>query len=174
MNSPGNTEHGASPGRGSLEENMAFLRRQPVFADIPLEMLRLYAYLSQRERFQKDEPIIRQGEPGDRMYLIMTGTVAVCEEYKGREYRLQTLAADGLNSFGELALLAEFDWFYSARAATDVTLLSITREAFRKVLEQYSEQYSEAVADIVRWRTRRFIDQTHALLDQLAAENLNP
>ncbi|VAW41040.1 hypothetical protein MNBD_DELTA04-1720 [hydrothermal vent metagenome] len=170
MNSPGNTEHMASPGRGSLEENMAFLRRQPVFADIPLEMLRLYAYLSQREHFQKDEPIIRQGEPGDRMYLIMTGTVAVCEEHNGREFLLQTLAADGINSFGELALLAEFDWFYSARAVTDVTLLSMTREAFRKVMEQYSEQYSEAVADIIRWRIRRLIDQTHTLLDKPAAE----
>jgi CRP-like cAMP-binding protein len=66
--------------------------------------------------------------------------------------------------------LAEFDWFFSARAKTDVTLVSITREAFKKVMEKFPEYFAETVAHIVKLRINRFIDQTDYLIDNLKEE----
>ena len=59
------------------------------------------------------------------------------------------------------------DWFFSARAMTDVTLLSISREAFKKVMEKFPEYFAETVSYIVKLRIDRFIDQTDYLIDNL-------
>lgn len=154
----------------TLEGKLAFLRQLPFFKNTPLETVKLYAYLSNKEHYSAQEPIVVQGEAADRFFLIISGEVAICEEHKGREFYLQTLSGQGLNYFGELTLLAEFDWFFSARALTDVTLLSITRDAFKKVMEKFPEYFGETVAYIVKLRINRFVDQTDYLLNNLKEE----
>ena len=166
MNSSKNN-HVEQSDQGILEENLAFLRQLPFFANTPLETIRLYAYLSQRENYLRNEPIFTQGEPSDRMFLIMSGKVAICDKHHEREFHLQMLSAEGFNYFGELALLAQFDWFFSAKAATDVKLLTITREAFHKVMEKYPERLPDTVSRIVKLRIQRFVDQTHYLLHNI-------
>lgn len=153
-----------------MEGKLTFLQKLPFFRDKPLEMLRLYAYLSKKEQYYAQEPIVSQGEPADRLFLVISGKIAICETRKDREFNLQILSEEGLNYFGELSLLTEFDWFFSARAIDNVTLLSITREAFTKVMEKFPEYFAETVAKIVQLRIERFIDQTEYLLDNLKEE----
>ena len=164
MNSSTNTDN---HNIDSMEGKLAFLRQLPFFSNTPLETVRLYAYLSNKEQYYAQEPIVAQGDAADRLCLIISGKVAVCEERNGREFHLQSLSGGGLNYFGELTLLAEFDWFFSARALTDVTLLSISREAFKKVMEKFPEYFAETVSYIVKLRIDRFIDQTDYLIDNL-------
>lgn len=170
MTSPRQPEQSAEGGQNNLPEALTFLQRLAVFRDTPLDVLKLYAYLSKIEQYGEYEPILRQEKPADRMFLIMAGKVAICKEHKGRKFFLQHLTADGLNYFGELALLAHFNWFFSAQALTDVTLLSISREAFRKVQERFPKQYTKAVEKIVKLRINRFDDQTSYLLEHLREE----
>ena len=151
----------------TMEGKLAFLRQLPLFKDTPLETIRLYAYLSKKEHYYADEPIVLQGEPADRLFLVISGRVAICEEYKGRDFLLQIISPEGFNYFGELTLLAEFDWFFSVRALTDVTMLSISREAFNKIMEKFPEHFARTVSYIVKRRIERFIDQTDYLLDNL-------
>ena len=154
----------------TMEGKLSFLRQLPFFRNTPLETIRLYAYLSKKEHYYAGEPIVLQGEPADRLFLVISGRVAICEEHKGREFLVQRISHDGFNYFGELTLLAEFDWFFSARAITDVTLLSITREAFKKVMEKYPDYFTQTVSYIVKRRIERFSDQTEYLLDNLKEE----
>ena len=153
-----------------LEKISTFLRRLPVFRETPVEVLKLYAYLAQKEQYSAGEAIIQQGRPSDRMYLIVKGTVSLCEERNDQRFFLQDLNESELNYFGELALLAKFDWFFSAQAVTDVTLLSISREAFIKIHERFPEQYPLAVERIVKLRVDRFVHQVDYLLDHLPKE----
>lgn len=164
MNSSANTENQDS---STLDQKLSFLQQLPFFRDTTLETRRLYAYLSNIENYEAGEPIVLQGEASDRMFIIMSGQVSICEEHRGRNFHVQTLSADGLNYFGEMALLAEFDWFFTASAITRSSLLTITREAFHKVMEKYPEQLPKTVSYIVKLRIQRFIDQTHYLLDHL-------
>ena len=154
----------------TLEGKLDFLRQLPFFSNTPLEKMELYAYLSVKEQYLAQEPIVAQGEPADRFFLIVSGEVTICENHNEREFHLQTLSGKSFNYFGELTLLAEFDWFFSAHALTDVTMLSITREAFKKVMEKFPEFFAETVAHIVKLRIARFIDQTDYLLDNLKEE----
>ena len=170
MNSSTNTDQPGGQDRNSLDKKVFFLQKLPFFQEISPEIIRLYAYLAEIQEYPACEPIVLQGDKSDRFYLLMAGRVAICEHHHEREFHLQTLSAEGLNYFGELALLAEFDWFFSAKTLTDVVLLSITREAFHKVMEKYPDQLAKTVSYIVNLRIKRFIDQTHYLLDHLKEE----
>lgn len=170
MNSSTNSKHRNSGEGSSIDRKTAFLQQLPFFHETALETLRLYAYLASMEKFPAGEPIVVQGEPADRMYLLISGKVGICADHHGRRFHLQLLAPDGVSYFGELALLAEFDWFFSATALTDATVLTITREAFHRVMEKYPEQLPKTVSRIIKLHVELFVDQTHYLLDHLKEE----
>ncbi len=174
MSSPRHSNDNMQNKQYHIDDALTFLQQFIVFRDTPLDVLKLYAYLSKRETFSRHEPILIQGEPCDRMYIIMSGEVSICEEHHGKNYHLQTLTADDLNYFGELALLTTFNWFFSAWAETDVTLLSISREAFQKIMERHPQTFSVAVEKIVRLRVERFIDQTDHLLEMIEKKTWEP
>lgn len=161
-----NQNKGCTGNKCHIDEALDYLPRLSVFKDTPLEIMKLYAYLSKREQYAAGDRILRQGDPCDRILLIMSGEVSICEKHRGTSYQMQLLKAEEVNHFGELALIARFNWFFSAWAKTDVTLLSISREAFQKVMEKYPDQYPAAVEKIVKFRIDRIIAQTGELIDK--------
>ncbi len=166
MNSPELT-----PDPGKLDhftDMQEFLNRFYIFSGAPAGVVRLFAYLAQRETFKKGEEIITEGRSCDRLFLILSGKVDVFRRHDERRFHLQLLSADTINYFGELALLAEFDWFFSARAWTDVSLLTISREAFSKVMERYPDSYQWMVQKVISLRISRFADQQSYLMDNVA------
>ena len=80
--------------------------------------------------------IFREGEPGNEMYIIESGTVDIVRQARGAE-PLATLEAG--DCFGEMALLEEQPRFASAIAKTDVRLLRIERAVFSDVLRSNVE-----------------------------------
>ncbi|MBW1750855.1 MAG: cyclic nucleotide-binding domain-containing protein [Deltaproteobacteria bacterium] len=171
MNSP--RESKPTKPSNHLDDALTILRRLPVFKKISLEMIKLYAYLSRKEQYKKGDVILRQGTPSDRLLLIVQGDVSITRTVGDREILLQKLSADSLNYFGELALITEFDWFFSAYAWNDVSILSISRESFGKVIERYPETFIDTVAEIVKLRIDRFRHQTDYLIDHLEEKALN-
>jgi CRP-like cAMP-binding protein len=156
--------------RPDQEVIMGHLQGMDIFRNMDQEVMQLFAYLAHIERYQRGEVILEQGKPSDRLLLITSGEVDICQQHHDRLFHLQTLQPDGINYFGELALIAEFRWFFLARAITDVECISISREAFRKVMERFPERYIAAVDKIVNLRIKRFNDQTNYLLDHLKEE----
>ncbi len=167
MNSSRDTNPLEVPGRGLIDEALPFLQRLPIFSDTPYDLLKLYAYLAEKEQYRKGDVILRQGEPCDRLFLIMSGRVAIWQEHRHRRFLLQELDHESVNYFGELSLIAEFDCFYGASALCAVDLLSFSRESFHKVMERFPGRYRQAVDRIVRLRIHRFVEQTNYLFDHL-------
>ena len=167
MNLPKHISDNCENGKCQIQEALALLQKLSLFRDTPLDILKLYAYLSKQQEFRKGSLIVQQGKQFQQMYLIIKGQVSIYEEYNGRSYKLQQLEDDGLNYFGELSLLTPIDSFFSAWAETDVILLSITREAFQKVMERYPEMYSKAIEKIITLRIARSTDQTRKLIEKI-------
>ena len=153
-----------------LTDSQEFLTRLSIFSGAPGGVVQLFAYLAKEEEYQKGQIIIREGMLCDRFFLIQSGKVDIFQFHKERRFHLQLLSRDRINYFGELALLSEFNWFFSARAWTDVVLLSISREAFTKVMERYPESYQSMVQKIINLRIARFADQSRYLLDHISPE----
>lgn len=51
-------------------KSVEFLQKCPIFAQQPVAMLAEFATLMKREAFDSGEVIIRQGEVGDKFYII--------------------------------------------------------------------------------------------------------
>lgn len=168
MNSPEQNPDGNS--MNQLTDTQEFLNRLYIFSGAPAGVAKLFAYLAKEETYTKGQHILQGGDPCDRCFFIVSGKVDIHHHYNGRRFHLQLLSDSSVNYFGELALLSEFDWFFSARAWTDVTVLTISREAFSKVMERYPESYQGMVKKIINLHIDRFADQSAYLLDHISPD----
>ena len=84
------------------------------------------------EHFGPGEFVFRQGDHGDRVYLVVTGDLEVIREENGREEVLAKLRAG--ECFGEMALLNDAPRSASIRALSEVDVLSVYREDFQTLL----------------------------------------
>lgn len=92
-------------GRREREENIKFLSSVSVLKDLPLIVLNKISDLLKREYFPSGSTIIRQGDPGDKFYIIRSGSVNVIKnEEEGSGQRLVGILKRGAY-FGEQALL---------------------------------------------------------------------
>jgi MFS family permease len=106
------------------EERLELLRANPIFAALPGPTLEQLADHLAEVRVPGGEEIVRQGEAGDRFYVIEAGTVAVSVDGQpGREL------GPG-ESFGEIALLRNVPRTATVTARTDVVLYALDRSVF--------------------------------------------
>jgi MFS family permease len=106
------------------EEQLELLRGNPIFAPLPAPTLEQLADRLQEVRVPAGDVIVRQGEPGDRFYLIEAGTVDVAVD--GRPAH-ELGPGDG---FGEIALLRNVPRTATVTARTDAVLYALERDAF--------------------------------------------
>lgn len=112
-----------------------WLSRLPVFASLEPEQL---AELSGRflsEQVGAGREVFREGDAGDRFYLVARGTVEVLKRQPdGAEGRVAQLQ-DG-DYFGEIALTTDTPRGATIRTATPCHLLSLDRAAFLDLMAQ--------------------------------------
>ena len=85
-------------------------------------------------RFEDNEVIFEEGEPGDAAYLITKGTVEIRKGMKTSNP--QTLARLGVNDiFGEMALFDNAPRMGEAVARSNVELVAITHDEFHRRLD---------------------------------------
>jgi putative ABC transport system ATP-binding protein len=123
-----------------------FLTKCGLFADQPPSMLAEFGQRMRREVFQPGEVIVRQGEVGDKFYLIATGTVDVSGEKAGVPFGGITLGAG--NFFGEVALITGEVRNATVTAVTPVETFTLAKEHFdeaRKLSKTLEEQLREVL-----------------------------
>ena len=126
-------------------------------------MVKLFAYLSVRRTYRAGDLLIEQRQKADKAFVLISGSVDVTVLHREKQFRLQPLKKDDF--FGVLALLAQFDWFFSVRAASDVEVLIIHRHAFQKVIEKFPAQKDVLIERVIQLRVKRLVDQTSYMLD---------
>jgi NADH:quinone reductase (non-electrogenic) len=90
------------------------------------------------QRFEAGETIVKQGEVGDRMYLITEGEVEVVrEDHEGRTVQLATLGRG--EYFGEMALLSNQTRSATVRGRTNGSLMTVKRGDFAALLSYFPE-----------------------------------
>ncbi len=150
-------------GECELDQNLEILRQIPVFSGVPLDRLRLYAYLGKRICYPAGQFLFHQGELDDRGYIILCGRAQIIREYNDRFIILNELKEGDF--FGGLALLAEIRRLFSCRAITDLECLTLDRESFRKILTLFPE-VTIRVLDVM-------IKRIVSMEDKLLSQNLS-
>jgi len=86
-----------------------------------------------KETFGEGDLIIRQGDEGDKFYVLRDGTVDVIVEIDGEPKKVDTMGTG--DSFGETALLTGKLRNATIRAATDVVeVYSLDKASFNKAI----------------------------------------
>ncbi len=106
------------------EREYRLLRGVGMLAPLPVARLEELARHLVPVHIAEGDPIIREGEVGDRFYVIGAGEVEVTE--RGR-FRRREFVGD---CFGEIALLRDVPRTATVVARTDVELLALDREEF--------------------------------------------
>ncbi len=105
----------------------AAIRRVDIFAALSDEAVTQLAQVARSLTYAAGEAIVRQGEVGASMFVIVRGAAVVVLEPEQRE-----VARLGEGSFfGEMSLLTGATRNATVRATTDVDVLEIQLEAFR-------------------------------------------
>jgi small-conductance mechanosensitive channel/CRP-like cAMP-binding protein len=108
----------------------------------------LLAQSLKTEGFAAGERIIRQGDPGDSLYLVRAGAVAVLFAVDGVEREVAALGPGKF--FGEMSLMTGEPRRASCAAKEDTTCWVVEHRAFRRMLAakpQVAEQISAALGD---------------------------
>ena len=90
------------------------------------------------ETFNEGDDIIKEGEIGDTLYLLIDGKVDVIKTtiYKD-EFICATLDSTKHCIFGEMALLDEDKRSATVKAKTDCKTVSINKDNFEKFIDSY-------------------------------------
>jgi CRP-like cAMP-binding protein len=102
--------------RDEASDLTAILARVPIFKNLTKKDLNLVRNLIHMRKYQPEEVIFMEGQPGTGMYLITSGGVNITLNYK-RENQIELVRLKDGDFFGELSLLDE-----SPRSATAVAV----------------------------------------------------
>jgi len=115
-----------------------FLRQVPTLTSVPFQMLDELVARLRPERVAPGEAIIREGEVGDRLYVIRHGSVEVSARGPaGRDVAVATLGRGAY--FGEIALLRDTPRTATVRAGAATRLYSLARADFQELLARSEE-----------------------------------
>ncbi len=111
------------------EKYKRFLETIPLLSTV--ESYELYSICDaiKVEKFEKNQYIIKEGEEGDKFYILDEGEAVATKEKMS--FKKQYLKGD---YFGELALLRNAPRAASVMAVTNCKVLSLDRDAFKRLL----------------------------------------
>jgi ATP-binding cassette, subfamily B, bacterial len=104
---------------------LAELQRIGLLAELPGETLARLAGKMRREQVAAGGSVVKEGEDGDRFYVVLTGMFTVSQSSLGP----RSVLRPG-DYFGEVALTMEVPRTASVRALTQATVASCDRATF--------------------------------------------
>jgi CRP-like cAMP-binding protein len=110
------------------------LRRCALFAHADDDTVRAVVRGMRRRRFRRNEVIFHQGDPGDSLHIVATGTAKITlPSSEGEEAIIATLRPGDF--FGELALLDGAPRSATAVALDPLETMMLPRASFRELLD---------------------------------------
>jgi len=125
----------ARPSEADRGVDPEILRHVPLFREFDDEQLALLARLFTVHHYRKHETIFREGDPGEKFYVIISGSVAVVRvNADGRETILSLLRPNDF--FGEMSIFDTAVRSASVRTVSPSGVAHIEREDFLSLLER--------------------------------------
>lgn len=139
------------------------LRRIKLFASFDEPQLESFIHYLELVRCPQFSHIVRQGQRGDAMFLVLEGEVRALTIVAGKETTLTTIASG--DWFGEISLLDHGPRSVDVIANKDTILLKLSADAFERLLREapmlsvpFLLALSRTVVERIRRATKRYED----------------
>jgi CRP/FNR family transcriptional regulator, cyclic AMP receptor protein len=150
-----------------MSDTLELLRTIPLFTALSRDELGKIAELCETKRWESGAYIFREGEPGNRLYIIVEGGVRISREIPGAgEEALAVLKRGAL--FGELAVFDKGDRSTDAISHGGTTALTISRSEFEMLLEFNRDLGFKVLWAVVRMLSGRLRSTNDSLKSFLA------
>ena len=114
------------------------------------------------KEFRAGEVIVKQGDIGDCMYVIQSGTAEVIQARDGKETHVANLGARDV--FGEMSIFQKEARSATVRAITDVRAITVDRRIFLRrvhedpsfvfaILQKMSQRIRDTNAELSKMQT---------------------
>ncbi len=144
-----------------FQDNLEILRQTYFFSGLPLETLKIFAYLCTRETFKEGEHIFSQDEDDGQAFYIIDGRARLERTDNGKTVDIRDCRTGEF--IGGLTLLGETRRLFSLKSVTDTTCLVLNRGKFLKTIEQFPNlltRICNAVAQSIdTWEDRFLADR---------------
>ena len=117
-----------------LTELKKLLKDTAVLSVLSDDELSAFAARVELVHYSLGQPICRAGDVADAFYLVYSGRARVIAASNGTETTVGLLSRG--NYFGEQGLLTDSRRHFTVRAASDLTLLRLSKEDFDRLLSQ--------------------------------------
>lgn len=128
---------------GHVDVDAKRLRSLPILGQVDEARLAELAPCFATENYPAGRDIVRQGDPGDKFYILVRGKVEIIRsDGLQQEARRIAILHDG-DYFGEITLLTGFPRTATVRTLTLCTCISLERVHFNRLLERFPELQAE-------------------------------
>ena len=133
---------------------------RPLFASLDQQTARALRDDMTQDSYERGAVIFHEGDPGDRLYVILSGRVTLGQRsFDGREALIAVLGEGDM--FGELSLFDPGPRASTATAITGLTVASLSRPRLRRWITEYpevAEALLQALAERLRTANRALAD----------------
>lgn len=122
----------------SVPDKIILLKGIKIFEGLTVSELAAVASVTQEKEVPAGETVIREGEPGDSLYLVVSGEVSVSKATPdGKEIELDKIKAG--DYFGEMALFDESPRSATVKALGNAKFLVLYKREFTESVREYPQ-----------------------------------
>jgi CRP-like cAMP-binding protein len=137
----------------TITDKILLLKGIEIFEGLSVSELAAVASVTEELDFPAGEVVIREGNPGETMYLIIRGQVSVIKGLdEASEIELDRIESG--DYFGEMALFEDIARTASIRTETSSRLLVLHKQEFKEIVREYP-QIALEICKVLSERLRR-------------------
>lgn len=112
------------------------IMRLPIFAELVYDEMEIVGKKVSSCQFQAGEVLLKEGTHGGAMYFVVDGTLEVIKQNEeGKEVVIAKVTSG--QSVGEMSIIEGIVRSATVRAVTEGSLLTLKREDFETLLDEY-------------------------------------
>ncbi len=130
----------------NLNEEVEILKGVPIFAKMEPAKLKLLAFTGERMTFAEGQELFHQGDPGDAMYVILSGVADVVIDSPAGPITVAQLKKN--NFVGDMAILGDVPRTATIQAREPLTTLKISKDMFYRLVTEFPQMAIEMMREL--------------------------
>lgn len=171
MNSSTDEDNNVNNHPPVMQQNLQLLKELRFFQRFPDKSIKLLAFLAKRSHLAAGELLFDEGEDHGQAHLLLSGELALLKK-SGADVRTVRTYYPG-DFLGSFTLLGSLPSLFALQATSAASVLSISREQFAKILEQFPETGKLALQALLKelhqWERTTLAEAEYSCLHQFGA-----
>ena len=152
-------------------QNLELLQELSFFNNFPNKAMKLLAFMAERMTLAANDILLEEGDDYGQAYLLLSGQLALLR--KSGEDTVVVRRYDSGDFLGSFSLLGNMPSLFSLQATTKSAILTISRNQFAKILEQFPETGKLALKALLKelhqWERQNLTETNASCLNKTGA-----